>query len=293
MTYLAGRVQDRASQLYLESYYEWLYFRAVTGMDQYSIVDAARDIVVAAKDEYKPVKTYCMFSGGNDSTVLLHLMWTAGLIDGAVHINTGIGIEQTREFVRNFCRDYEIPLIEKHPPSKSYEELVTELGFPGPAMHHVMYRMLKERAIRQLVTESKTHRMDKVLLISGIRRQESQRRANHEVVDRRGAQVFVSPIIDASKRDLVAYRREHGVPENEVAAVLHMSGECLCGAYAKPGELQEIEAWYPEAGARIRELEAKVAASGQARCRWGWYHNQEKATAGGPLCSDCDLRAAA
>lgn len=25
----------------------------------------------------------------------------------------------------------------------------------------------------------------------------------------------------------------------------HMSGECLCGAFAKPGELDEIRFWYP------------------------------------------------
>jgi hypothetical protein len=46
-----------------------------------------------------------------------------------------------------------------------------------------------------------------------------------------------------------------------------MSGECLCGAFAKPGELKEIETWFPETGKRIRELERKVAAAGFP---WGW-----------------------
>lgn len=257
------------------------------------IEEKAAEILSAAIDEWKPVKTYVLFSGGNDSTALLHMMWQTGKVDAAVHINTGIGIEDTRVFVRDFCRDYGIPLIEKHPPDKSYEELVVELGFPGPAMHNVMYRMLKERAIRELVRETKTHRMDKVMLVSGVRRQESQRRANHHVLDQHGAQIWVCPIIDASKGDLVAYRREHGVPENIVSAVLHMSGECLCGAYARPDELEEIALWYPDAAAQIRALEAKVEAAGHTRCRWGRSRNGEKPTAGGPLCSDCDLRVAA
>ena len=47
-----------------------------------------------------------------------------------------------------------------------------------------------------------------------------------------------------------------------------MSGECLCGAYAKRGELDEIALWYPDVAARIRDLERRVAANGLAYNRW-------------------------
>lgn len=256
------------------------------------VFDQAVELLHNAKEEFKPVKTYVMFSGGNDSTVLLDAMWKTGMVDAAAHINTGIGIEQTREFVRSFCKDRGIPLIEKHPPQKTYEELVVELGFPGPPMHNVMYRMLKERAVRVLVKEAKTKRTDRVMLVTGIRQSESSRRmqTSRVPVERLGAQVWVNPLFYAHKRDLVEYRRTHGVPENEVSAILHMSGECLCGAYAKPGEFEELEMWYPAAAAQIRELEAKVEAAGRKHCRWGKrrFDATEPVEAAGPLCTACD-----
>lgn len=56
---------------------------------------------------------------------------------------------------------------------------------------------------------------------------------------------------------------------NEVTDFLHMSGECLCGAYAHPGELQEIEMWYPAVAAEIRALEKEAAERGIPQCTWG------------------------
>jgi hypothetical protein len=47
-----------------------------------------------------------------------------------------------------------------------------------------------------------------------------------------------------------------------------MSGECLCGAFARKGELDEIASWYPQAAARIRAVETKAAEAG-VPCRWG------------------------
>ena len=58
------------------------------------------------------------------------------------------------------------------------------------------------------------------------------------------------------------YFAHYGVPRNPVVDLIHKSGECLCGAFAKPNELREIEYWYPEVGKRIRDLEAKVRAAG-------------------------------
>lgn len=249
-----------------------------------------RDVLEAAIEEYKPVKKYVLFSGGNDSTGLLHRVWTAGLCDAAVHVNTGIGVEQTRDFVRTYCKDLGIPLIEKHPPNKTYREIVLEHGFPGPGAHRFIYVWLKERAIMELVRESKAAFKDRVMLITGVRKSESTRRMGHvEAVKRVGAQVWVAPLVDYTKSDLIDYRIENKIPENPVSAILHMSGECLCGAFAKPGELGDLEIFFPETARYIRALEKEVEAAGVKRCQWGAKDKRkvDQSEPVGMLCSDC------
>lgn len=98
------------------------------------------------------VATAVLFSGGNDSTVLAHLFREHAT--HAIHANTGIGVEATRQFVRDTCAAWGLPLIEKHPPPGStYRELVLADGFPGPAKHWKMYQRLKERALRAAKNE--------------------------------------------------------------------------------------------------------------------------------------------
>ena len=46
-----------------------------------------------------------------------------------------------------------------------------------------------------------------------------------------------------------------------------MSGECLCGAYAKEGELDRIRKYYPDVADRIEKIEDEVIATGFP---WGW-----------------------
>jgi 3'-phosphoadenosine 5'-phosphosulfate sulfotransferase (PAPS reductase)/FAD synthetase len=231
--------------------------------------------------------TCLLFSGGNDSTTLAHLF--RGVASHAIHANTGIGIEQTRQFVRDTCAAWGLPLIEKHAPV-SYRDLVLDRGFPGPGMHWKMYTRLKERCLdaarADLITNSRQQRL---VFIAGRRRAESERRKGVPLNEIDGSAIWVSPFAMWTKLDLNTYRAEHNVPRNEVADLIHMSGECLCGAYAKPGELDEIGHWFPDVAAEIRALEAEVAAAGwpEPLCRWG--HGQGAASKQGRLCSSCQI----
>jgi hypothetical protein len=102
-------------------------------------------------------------------------------------------------------------------------------------------------------------------------------------------------IFDWTKADCDRYIDDHGLRRNEVVDVLHMSGECLCGAYARPGEREELELWYPDVAARIDELEARVSAAGHAACVWGRrppdVHRQQMVMDAGMLCSGCQVAA--
>lgn len=255
-------------------------------------VATAREIMDAAIDEHSPSHVFGMFSGGHDSLCACHVASLHPRFDGCVHINTGIGIEQTREFVRATCQDHGWPLKEYHPPV-SYREIVLKHGFPGPASHWVMYARLKERCIRQLIREHKTRHRDRILLVTGVRRAESTRRMGYvQPVNRIGAQVWVAPIIDWSNDDKTAHIAEHKLPENPVVKLLCMSGECLCGAFARPGEIKELELWFPEVAERIHALEREANAA-RVPAVWGTAPAVNWESLGQPdlpLCWSCEAK---
>lgn len=247
------------------------------------------DQALAAHLGGKELAASCiLLSGGNDSTTLAHIFKDRAT--HAIHANTTIGIEETRQFVRDTCKAWELPLIEKVAP-KPYRDLVIERGFPGPAMHYKMFTRLKERCLEaarnDLVSNPYKQR---IVFIAGRRRQESKRREGVPIHERKGSVIWSSPLAFWTKLDLTIYRLLNDVPSNPVSDVLHMSGECLCGAFAHRGELEEIGAWFPGVRDEIESLEAEVRAAGHAEpfCRWG--HGQGKPSESGPMCSSCDLR---
>lgn len=245
--------------------------------------------------------TVVLFSGGNDSTTLAHLFRRD--VDYAAHANTTVGIEETRDFVRNTCEEWGLPLLERMAPREQdrYRALVLDKGFPGPAMHYKMFQRLKERALDQIRRELVSNpRKERVVFIAGRRRSESQRRAHAPVSERRGSVVWVSPLINWTKLDLNTYRLMAGdVPRNPASDLIHMSGECLCGAFAAPGERAEIDQWFPLALDEIRELERLLANRAdipEHRKTWGWGADPAKRvldrapSRSGLLCSSCDDR---
>lgn len=238
------------------------------------------------------------YSGGNDSTTLVHIFRER--LDLAIHANTTIGIEETRDFVRNTCEEWGLSLVERKPPREvdRYRHLVLTNerapvrvksgrrtggqalgGFPGPAMHFKMFQRLKERAIESVQSELVSNpRRERMVCILGRRRTESQRRSRVSIVDRRGSRVNVSPLVNWTKPDLNTYRLRCAtngdpLPINKASGLIHMSGECLCGAFASPGERQEIAYWFPGDFDEIADIEALLAARPdipEHRKTWGW-----------------------
>jgi 3'-phosphoadenosine 5'-phosphosulfate sulfotransferase (PAPS reductase)/FAD synthetase len=252
------------------------------------LIQEASNVITQAIADYNPIKVYALVSGGNDSTVTAHLAATFGpRLDALVHINTGIGVEQTREYTRDFARWLNLPLIERHGP-RTYEDLVLQYGFPGPAAHRYMYIWLKERALQQVRREAQNGQRRRVVFITGVRLDESRRRMGHvEQIKRQGNTVWVAPIRDFTHQDIWDYREEHEIPRNEVTEILHMSGECLCGAFAKPKELDWLAMWYPDVANRIKRLEQQAHQAGLKSCHWGPQSSKAIREAPGPLCHSC------
>jgi 3'-phosphoadenosine 5'-phosphosulfate sulfotransferase (PAPS reductase)/FAD synthetase len=174
------------------------------------------------------------------------------------------------------------------------------LGFPGPAQHGRAYNRLKERMIEKLLRETKVGhpRSARVLSLTGIRRAESKRRAKREPITRTGSMVFCNPLIDWTNADMRDYRAEHDLPESPVAALLHMSGECVCGSMSSEGEREMIRSlwpgWWED---RMAPIEREAEAQGIRYCRWGGFDlageragDEDDSEPAGELCSSCALR---
>jgi 3'-phosphoadenosine 5'-phosphosulfate sulfotransferase (PAPS reductase)/FAD synthetase len=270
-----------------------------------NLIQDARRIFATALAEHDPVAVFLLTSGGNDSVVPLHLFHNHPRVTAAVHIDTGIKVPDVEPHVSASCEALGLALLiyratehtkaDGTPDPQVYEDFVRKHGFPGPAQHSRMYVRLKERQLDRLVREHKSNRTDRVMLVTGVRKAESARRMGYvEEIQREGARVWVAPVANWSDADMLVYRKHHGLLESPVSARLGMSGECLCGAFAKPGELRRIAQHYPAVAQRIRDLER---VSG---CPWGWESGPDhqwievkrgQGTLGlTPLCTSCVSR---
>jgi 3'-phosphoadenosine 5'-phosphosulfate sulfotransferase (PAPS reductase)/FAD synthetase len=229
----------------------------------------ARDLMGEAVERFKPRKVVGLFSGGDDSSVLAHFAAAHGRLDAIVHLDTGTALPGVGEFVRDFCRQYDLPLLV-YSAGDAFRRMVAKHGVPGPGAHLYPYVWLKGRQIDRFVSEHKQAWGDRIVLLAGARRAESKRRMGKSVpLDRDGAQVWVNPLIDWSDHDMRTYRSEHRLPQSDVAAILHRSGECNCGAFAGPGEREELRSLYPRwFDAEIAPLE-RLARDRGLPCVWG------------------------
>lgn len=296
-------------------------FPAAPSIPLQAKIEAAVARVNAAIDQYKPVAVFGLLSGGNDSLPATFVATQAKQFDGVLHINTGFGVEATREFVRSTCAEQGWKLLEYKaleniqadgtPDPQDYEQIVLEHGFPGPMGHGMMYARLKERQLQrierdfgaacrykipkaiwvdgkgklkgrqgwrkliraQLVATGEIEKYfegKRIMYVTGVRSQESRRRMGFvQPIQARKQRLWVAAIHDWSQADCAAARDFAGLKQNIVCERIGISGECLCGAFAKPGELEALRGW-PETHPmylRICALQERAKAAGFT---WGW-----------------------
>jgi 3'-phosphoadenosine 5'-phosphosulfate sulfotransferase (PAPS reductase)/FAD synthetase len=298
-------------------------------------------LVAAARAEHRPVRTFCLFSGGHDSTVLAHRC--VDEYDELAFIDTGTALPGVVEFVENMAGMLGKPLRilragdafrvmvlgdpdwwhnfgsefvvwrARHQTARmsDFNDLLRARhgraqgdglgnaphGFPGPAGHRVAYTRLKERCVEQLVRDAKAEfapgdRLARIMLLTGTRRGESARRARTQKAPHRRvkAQVWCNPLIDWTNEAMRRYRLEHRLPESDVAALMHRSGECNCGAFAAPGERLDLLTFFPEwFEDTILDVEREATRRRLPGAVWG-QRPFETAARGGDLCSDCQMR---
>lgn len=249
----------------------------------------AWQLVSDALCEHDPSHVFALFSGGNDSKCVVS--WAkrnlGDRLDGAVFIDTGIALPGVRGFAEEFAADRGVRLLAYETPYSEFVAMCREHGMPGPGVHLWCYVRLKERRVDELVSDHKTHWRDRIMLLSGARRAESQQRMGSALpVDRDGAQVWVNPLIDWSDFDVREYVAKHQLPQSEVAALIHRSGECNCLAFPSDGEREMLKSLWPDwFEEKIGWLERELKAAGHRYWKLGMPRGREGFA--GRLCASC------
>lgn len=253
-----------------------------SGLAVERMLEKGKAIILEAIEEHRPVAIVAAFSGGNDSIVSTHFACKE-FGATAIHADTLVGCAATRDHVDAVCDKLKCPLIaakahatgrpKPYPKSlwvlgeTAYEEFTRNFGFAGRAQHHRMYQRLKERPLRRMLRQMQSKRGQRILIISGIRHDESAVRAGYKrAIQRQGSEVWVNPFYYQTAADFECYRQEFGLPRNPVKDRIGLSGECLCGAFASRGEREAVRAVDPVLSAYLDKLESEVVE----RFPWSW-----------------------
>lgn len=262
-------------------------------------------IAEQAVARWKVVATVGMYSSGDDSIVSTHFAMSYMKGDFAFNADTLVGLAPSRQHLCRVCEMFKWCLkvgkaTAEGPPAymlkdgqrkpfdptlklpagrwvdgaTAYEERVLNWGFPGRGkpQHSRIYRHLKERPIRRMLREfaaTASPGGNKVLLVAGIRHDESANRAGFNSPVREGyfGDVWVNPFYHFTAADFEAYRQEFGLPRNPAKARCGISGECCCGTFANPAERPAYRVLDAPFADYLDDLQSRVNANGFP---WGW-----------------------
>ena len=217
---------------------------------------------------------YAMTSGGKDSITLTDWLAELGKLKLVVHIDTGVGIKMTTDFVKDYCQEKGWPLqIIKPRFNRIFASFVLQYGFPGPGAHKFIMSFLKFQTMREFAytTDRKNH-----CLISGVRKFESSRRMSNfpEPISVDGNLWFAAPFFYRKDTEIYEDYIKKGLKKSPAYNHgLGTSGECMCGSFATFDEKMLIKKLDPHLADYIEWLEDGVQRFGtdtaKKRPTWG------------------------
>lgn len=206
------------------------------------------------------------FSGGKDSQTVYHLAEAAGVEFEAVYSATTIDSPEVVRFIRKHY-----PMVRFHVPEMSFWQLVEKT------------RMLPNRYMRYCCSVLKEATSPGRVTLTGVRREESAKRANRQVLDinkkprqfdefeRRDKidvqcfgsgkeKITVNPILDWTETDVWQYLNDVvNVPHCELYDLGRHRVGCLFCPMKKHKEIVDDMQRYPHQFNRLKKTVAKIA----------------------------------
>jgi 3'-phosphoadenosine 5'-phosphosulfate sulfotransferase (PAPS reductase)/FAD synthetase len=199
----------------------------------------SKEIVQKAIVDLKPYAIGLMLSGGTDSITALQVAIMLGVpIDFIMHGVTGTGLKDCRKYVHQVAERTGIKLIEAN-AGNAFENYVKRKGFfgKGATAHKYSYHILKANPFAASTSKHFRKRIPnrKILLLNGVRIEESENRADNfgDITTRAQANspqnIWVNIIHWWSKKECLQLLDSEGIKQSPVALALGRSGECNCG----------------------------------------------------------------
>lgn len=266
-------------------------------------------------------KVFGLCSGGKDSMSACSIAHKIRPLDGIILVDTTIVAKNKEDkpsyiAAKNFAKKLGIPFIcikplenlkvgfeyvkciKDYGEGKVYENYCKKYGFPHANLHNQVFRYLKKKAMVGFV-KSLTSKNEKVAFISGVRQKESKRRMKNAqligIDEDTNKLVWIAPIYYWSTAKAFGYVKENGYKLSDSYKTLHLSGDCLCGAYADRKETHLIKVFYPDTAKQIAYIESIAQKDHKGILHWGNGDSmtgtlKQKSLSEHYGCSECEIR---
>jgi len=210
-----------------------------------------------------------LFSGGRDSTVVLHLVKQRYEDDmRALFVNTTCTIPDVIRHVKRVCEllNVQLDIIR---PRHNFYELVRKWGAPTVKRRWCM-SWLKQKPIGEYIRKLK----GSIVLFDGRRAKESWMRERFfKRMRERGYppgtnihRTFrvwcASPIWDWADEEVTRYTREHNLPVSPIYHTLGAGGDCICPVFKTKDFYPRLRVHYPHIFEALVKLEAQFRKGG-------------------------------
>ena len=216
--------------------------------------DKVQNAIDLLKMHEPPEGYYVAFSGGKDSVVILDLVKRAGVKYDAHYNVTTVDPPELVQFIKR-----EHPDVGWNMPKMSMWQLIKHKGFPPTRVVRYCCSVLKEGGGAGR------------LVVTGVRRAESSKRANRRSVEQCGKKgmVTINPIVDWSDGDVWDYIHANNVKYSTLYNEgFRRLGCIMCPLSGKKGMLKEAERWPKHFNAYLRTFNEMIRHGGETYDKW-------------------------
>jgi len=170
-------------------------------------IKKAHEVIKKAYKLYLPEKTAIAWTGGKDSTVLLHLVKETfgGVVPFPVMFNDStMEFDEIYDFIKKTTKEWKLNLIVVTHDEKELDQFNKT---KDKAEKKRLSRMMKVTAINSFL-----HKYPVQAIMAGIRWDEHESRSKEKYFSPRKNHTRVHPILDFTEADIWAYIKELSVP---------------------------------------------------------------------------------